>query len=76
MSLTTAMVVIAIALLLFVLSIFMERLTPSTSQAVVQDYVVRMTPEVAGRVIEVGVVDNASVLHGGGRGKGAPVPHC
>ncbi|WP_211103950.1 HlyD family secretion protein [Skermanella pratensis] len=57
----TAMVVIAIAFLLFVLSIFMERLTPSTSQAVVQAYVVRMAPEVAGRIIEVGVVDNAIV---------------
>jgi multidrug resistance efflux pump len=57
----TAMIVIGIALLLFVLSIFMERLTPSTSQAVVQAYVVRMAPEVAGRVIEVGVVDNAIV---------------
>ena len=57
----TAMVVIGIALLLFVLSIFMERRTPSTSQSVVQAYVVRMAPEVAGRVIEVGVVDNAPV---------------
>ena len=57
----TAMVVIGIALLLFVLSVFMERRTPSTSQSVVQAYVVRMAPEVAGRVIEVGVVDNAPV---------------
>ena len=55
------MVVIGIALLLFVLSVFMERRTPSTSQSVVQAYVVRMAPEVAGRVIEVGVVDNAPV---------------
>ena len=57
----TAMVVIGIALLLFVLSVFMERRTPSSSQSVVQAYVVRMAPEVAGRVIEVGVVDNAPV---------------
>src|SRR4051794_7792555 len=35
----TAMFVIGIAALLFVLSIFMERWTPSTSQSVVQAYV-------------------------------------
>ncbi|MGF7207199.1 multidrug resistance efflux pump [Skermanella aerolata] len=60
----TAMVVIGIALLLFVVSVFMERRTPSTSQSVVQAYVVRMAPEVSGRVIEVGVVDNAIVAAG------------
>ena len=40
------MVVTAIVLLL-ALSIVMERLSPSSSQAVVQAYVVRMAPEVA-----------------------------
>ncbi|RDJ27861.1 HlyD family secretion protein [Bosea caraganae] len=42
----------------------MERLTPSSSQAVVQAYVVRMAPDVAGRVVEVNVTDNARVEAG------------
>src|SRR4029077_354223 len=56
-----ALIVVAVTILLFALSIVMERLTPSSSQAVVQAYVVRMAPEVAGRVISVGVADNARV---------------
>lgn len=60
----TAMIVIGVALLLFTVSVFMERRTPSTAQSVVQAYVVRMAPEVTGRVIEVGVVDNAIVAAG------------
>lgn len=51
-------------ILLFSVSIFMERTAPSTAQAVVQAYVVRMAPEVAGRVIEVNVIDNARVEAG------------
>jgi multidrug resistance efflux pump len=42
----TALVVVGIALVLFALSVLMERRTPSTSQAVVQAYVVPMAPEV------------------------------
>jgi multidrug resistance efflux pump len=60
----TALVVLGIALVLFVLSVLMERRTPSTSQAVVQAYVVPMAPEVGGRVTEVGVLDNAIVAPG------------
>src|SRR6476661_2114913 len=56
-----ALIVVAVTILLFALSIVMERLTPSSSQAVVQAYVVRMAPEVAGRVISVDVADNARV---------------
>lgn len=56
-------VVIAIAVL-FAASIAMERLTPSTSQAVVQAYVVNMAAEVSGRVNEIAVVDNARVKAG------------
>lgn len=57
----TALAVILVAAGLFALSVVMERLTPSSSQATVQAYVVRMAPEVTGRVIEVGVTDNAPV---------------
>jgi len=60
----TALVTVAIAILLFALSVVMERLTPSSSQAVIQAYVVRMASEVAGRVLEVGVTDNARVSAG------------
>ncbi|WP_342235156.1 HlyD family secretion protein [Inquilinus sp. OTU3971] len=60
----TALVVVVIAILLFALSVAMERLTPSSSQAVIQAYVVRMASEVAGRVLEVGVTDNARVTAG------------
>lgn len=59
-----ALIVVAAIILLFVLSIVMERLTPSSSQAVVQAYVVRMAPEVAGSVISVDVSDNARVAAG------------
>ena len=38
--------------------------TPSSSQAQVQAYVVGIAPEVAGRVIEVNVTDNAAVEPG------------
>ena len=56
-----ALIVVAVTILLFALSIVMERFTPSSSQAVVQAYVVRMAPEVAGRVISVEVADNTRV---------------
>src|SRR6202043_2622700 len=56
-----ALIVVAVTILLFALSIVMERFTPSSAQAVVQAYVVRMAPEVAGRVIGVDVLDNARV---------------
>lgn len=49
---------------LFVVAILMERSTPSTSQAVVQGYVVQMAAEVGGRVAEIAVLDNARVKAG------------
>lgn len=59
-----ALVVVLLAIFLFVLSVFMERRTPSSSQAHVQAYVVNIAPEVTGRVIEVGVDDNSAVEPG------------
>ncbi len=56
-----ALAVATVAAGLFAVSIVMERLAPSSSQAVVQAYVIRMAAEVSGRVIEVGVADNAQV---------------
>lgn len=59
-----ALTVIVLALALFALSVFMERRTPSTSQAHVQAYVVGIAAEVTGRVVEVGITDNARVEAG------------
>ncbi|WP_160018092.1 HlyD family secretion protein [Pseudomonas sp. 8O] len=60
----TASMVLALIAVLFVASVFLERCSPLTSQAVVQAYVVSMAPEVGGRVTEVGVLDNARVKAG------------
>lgn len=57
-------IILGIMAALFALSIVMERLTPSTSQAIVQAYIVRMAPEVGGRVVEVAVLDNARIYEG------------
>ena len=59
-----ALIVVAVTILLFALSIVMERFTPLSSQAVVQAYVIRMAPEVAGRVVGVDVADNTRVEAG------------
>ncbi|HUE94664.1 HlyD family secretion protein [Pseudomonas sp.] len=59
-----ALVVVLVTATLFVLSVLMERSTPSTSQAVVQGYVVQMASEVGGRVAEISVLDNARVTAG------------
>ncbi|SFI64790.1 Multidrug resistance efflux pump [Phyllobacterium sp. CL33Tsu] len=59
-----AIIVLLAAFLLFVVTVFMERRTPSSSQATVSAYVVGVAPEVTGRVIEVGVADNSAVKPG------------
>jgi multidrug resistance efflux pump len=53
--------VLLLAAFLFALSVFMERRTPISSQATVQAFVISIAPEVAGRVVEVGVIDNTRV---------------
>ena len=58
------LIVLGLIVILFFYSIFADRLTPYTSQATVQAFVVRMAPEVAGRVIEVNVADNQRVKGG------------
>ena len=61
---SVALVVLALLVLLFAVSIAMERSTPSSLQATVQAYVVSMAADVPGRVSEVTVVDNARVRTG------------
>ncbi|MBB4002163.1 multidrug resistance efflux pump [Aurantimonas endophytica] len=56
--------VVLLAAVFVIVGIFMERRTPSSSQATVQAYVVGIAPEVGGRVIEVGAVDNSRVMPG------------
>ena len=58
------LIVLGLIVVLFFYSIIADRLTPYTSQATVQAFVVRMAPEVAGRVIEVNVADNQRVKGG------------
>ena len=58
------LIVLGLIVVLFLYSMIADRLTPYTSQATVQAFVVRMAPEVAGRVIEVNVIDNQRVKAG------------
>ena len=58
------LVILVLCAIIFVYRLFADRLAPYTSQAVVQTYIVGVTPEVAGRVIEVGVQDNQRVNPG------------
>ncbi len=58
------LIVLAAIVVLFLYSILADRLTPYTSQATVHAFVVRMAPEVAGRVLEVPVTDNQRVKAG------------
>ena len=58
------LIVLGLIVILFLYSLIADRLTPYTSQATVQAFVVRMAPEVAGRVIEVNVIDNQRVKGG------------
>ncbi|MFC1688506.1 HlyD family secretion protein [Pseudomonadota bacterium] len=57
-------IVLALCLVLFVLYLVGDRHTPYTSQAKVHAYVVPMAPQVAGKVIEVNVVNNQLVSKG------------
>ena len=56
-----AVVVFGICALLFVYHLFADRLTPFTTQASVNAFVVPISPEVAGLVSEVNVIDNQRV---------------
>lgn len=58
------LITLGVIVVLFLYSIIADRMTPYTSQAVVQAFVVRVAPEVSGRVLEVGVTDNQKVKAG------------
>jgi len=56
--------ILALCVIIFVYTLFSDRLAPYTPQAVVQAYIVGVAPEVAGRIVEVNVVDNEQVKAG------------
>lgn len=58
------LIILGLIVILFLYSIIADRMTPYTSQAVVQAYVLRVSPEVSGRVVELGVTDNQKVRAG------------
>jgi multidrug resistance efflux pump len=58
------LIVLGLIVVLFLYSLIADRLTPYTSQATVQAFVVRMAPVVAGRVTEVDLTDNQRVKAG------------
>jgi multidrug resistance efflux pump len=57
-------IVLAICAVLLIYHLIADFLTPYTSQAYVQTFVVDIAPEVAGAVVEVDVADNAEVVAG------------
>jgi multidrug resistance efflux pump len=58
------LIVLVLCAILLVYHLIADFLTPYTSQAYVQAFVVDIAPEVAGSVVEVDVVDNAEVTAG------------
>jgi multidrug resistance efflux pump len=57
-------IVLILCIIVFAYSLFADRLTPYTDQATVQAYVVRVAPDVSGRVMAVNVIDNQPVKTG------------
>ena len=49
------LIILGVIVALYLYSIIADRMTPYTSQATVQAFIVRMAPEVSGRVQEVPV---------------------
>jgi multidrug resistance efflux pump len=57
-------VILILCVLLFGWTLIADRLTPYTSDASVRTFVVRIRPEISGKVVEVGVDDNQTVRTG------------
>jgi len=58
------LIIVLLCVAIFAYSLIADRLTPYTSQGVVQAFVVGVAPEVAGRVTEVNVEDNQKMAAG------------
>jgi multidrug resistance efflux pump len=57
-------IVAAVLLLLYVYQVVADRITPYTSQANVDTFLVQIAPQVTGEVTQVGVTDNSMVKKG------------
>ena len=57
-------ITLAVLLALFVYNLFADRITPYTSQATVDTFLVQIAPEVSGSVVAVDVADNRKVKKG------------
>jgi multidrug resistance efflux pump len=57
-------IVAALLVLLYVYNVVADRITPYTSQATVDTFLVQIAPEITGRVSYVGVTDNSNVRRG------------
>jgi multidrug resistance efflux pump len=57
-------VTLGVLLALYVYHLFADRITPYTSQATIDTFLVQIAPEVSGPVVEVGVRDNHKVKKG------------
>lgn len=60
----TVKLTLAVVLVIFVYHLFADRITPYTSQASIDTFLVQIAPEVSGPVIAVGVRDNQEVKKG------------
>lgn len=59
-----ALIVLGVGLVFFLYGMISDRLTPRTSQAYVQAYLVRIAPEVGGKVIEIGAEQDKRLAPG------------
>ena len=58
------MIALSLLLLIYVYTVLSDRVTPYTSQAAVDTFLVQIAPEVTGEVVHVGVADNRPVRRG------------
>jgi multidrug resistance efflux pump len=59
-----ALITLIVLAILFIYSVLSDRFTPYTSHARVDTFLVQIAPEVAGRVVAVGVKENSHVTKG------------
>ena len=58
------LIALSLLLLIYVYTVVADRITPYTSQAAVDTFLVQIAPEVTGEVVDVGVADNRQVRRG------------
>ncbi|MEX0808960.1 MAG: HlyD family secretion protein [Dongiaceae bacterium] len=58
------LIVMSVGIAIFAYTLLADRLTPYTAQATIQAYLVRILPEVSGKIVELAVTDNQIVNAG------------